>query len=315
MTCPFVGIDVGKDSLVVATEPACEVLSVRNDHGGHTRLLAWLQPIHPALIVLEASGGYEQALLDALWAAQLPVVRVNPHQVREFAKASGQLAKTDRIDAGLLARFGRVMELTPQAPPSPTRQRLAQLQARRQDLVGLRVAETNRSQQASDPLIQTSIARVRECLDAEVAAIEAEMEALIASCAELRSQAVVLASVPGLGASSVRLLLADLPELGQRSPKAIAALVGVAPVNHDSGRYRGQRRIKGGRPTVRTGLYMAVVAASMHNPVLRAFYGRLVAKGKPKRVALMATMRKLLVILNAMLRDGTPWQPPHWSSA
>ncbi len=310
-----IGIDVGKQRLVVAGEEQPAPQAFVNDRVGRARLVSWLQPIQPALIVLEASGGYEHALMDALWAADLPVVRVNPRQVREFARATGRLAKTDRIDAGMLARFGRVMDCRAQAPPRPARQRLARLQARRQDLIALRVAETNRAQQAREPAVQESIARVLALLDAELEALEAEMEALIAACAELRAQAALIQSMPGMGAHRARLLLAELPELGQLSPKALAALVGVAPCNHDSGQLRGQRKIKGGRATLRRGLYMAVVAASIHNPVLRAFYARLVAKGKPKRVALIATMRKLLVILNAMLRDGVPWQPPAWSTA
>jgi transposase len=311
----FVGIDVAKAELVVALRGQATTHTFANDLAGRRQLVAWLSPHTPQLCVLEASGGYETAVLEALWAAALPVVRVNAYQVRRFAQARGRLAKTDAIDAALLAEFGRVMELEAQQPPSPARQRLAVLQARRQELVRLRVAESNRRQQASDTLIQASIARVIALLEAEQAVLEAELDAVIERDPELRVQAQLLASVPGLGPGSVRLLLAGLPELGQASPKQIAALVGVAPFNHDSGRWRGQRRIGGGRAAVRAGLYMAVLAATQHNPVVRSYYQRLRARGKPAAVAVIACLRKLLVIANAIVRDGQPWQPPAWDSA
>lgn len=302
-----VGIDVGKDELVVAISGQVQTLA--NDRAGHARLVRRLQTIQPRLIVLEASGGYEQPILRELWSAALPVRRVNPRQARDFARSTGRLAKTDRIDAQLLATLGRALELTPQAPPSQARQDLAQLQARRQDLVALRVAELNRSKQATDARVQASIAAVIALLGQQVRQIEAEMDAVLAGCADLTAQAALLTTMPGIGQTSARLLLADLPELGHASPREIAALAGVAPINHDSGRLRGHRRIRGGRPQLRSGLYMAVLAATTHNPVLQPFYERLVAAGKPKPVALIATMRKLLIMLNAMLRDGCVWQP------
>jgi len=306
---PVVGIDVALEHLEVAVEGRPTTTQVRNDLDGRRRLVRQLQQLQPHLVVLEASGGYEQALMDALWAAQIPLARVNPRLVREFARASGRRAKTDALDAQVLVRFGRVMEVAAQAPPSPARRELAQLQARRDALVRLRVAEMNRRKQTPHPDIQTGIERVLACLVAEERAVEAAMDALLAADPELHQQAQILGSVPGIGPGNVRSLLGALPELGHASAKEVAALVGVAPFNHDSGRLRGQRAIGGGRAAVRHGLYMAVRSAKQHNPVIRSFYERLVAGGKPPRVAEVACIRKLVGILNAMLRDGTLWQP------
>ena len=306
---PVIGIDVALAHLDVAVEGQAGTFQVPNDVGGRRRLVRQVQQLQPHLIVLEASGGYEQALMDTLWAAQLPLARVNPRMVREFARASGRRAKTDALAAALLVRFGRVMAVAAQAPPSPARQELAQLQAHRTDLVQLRVAQMNRRQQTPHRQLQASIDRVIACLVAEERAVEAAMERLIAADPELCQQAQMLGSVPGIGVGNVRVLLGALPELGQASAKELAALVGVAPFNHDSGRKRGQRAIGGGRAAVRTSLYMAVRSAKRHNPVMRAFYEHLVAQGKPVRVAEVACMRKLVGILNAMLRDGTLWQP------
>lgn len=309
-TAPIVGIDVALASLEVAIEGQPATTQVANNLAGRATLVRHLQHQQPELVVLEASGGYEQGVMDSLWAASLPVVRVNPRQVRRFAQASGRWAKTDAIDAAVLVHFGRVMTLKAQTPPSPARRELAQLQARREDLVTMRVAEMNRLQQTSHPQVRTGIERVIACLTAEERALEVQMDALIAADAEVRQQARILRSVPGIGAGNVRLLLGGLPELGQASPKEVAALVGVAPFNHDSGRLRGKRAIGGGRAAVRHGLYMAVITAKRHNPVIRSFYERLVAGGKAKRVAEVACIRKLVGILNAMLRDDTLWQPP-----
>lgn len=312
---PMIGIDVAQATLEVAIEGQTTTQTVPNTLAGHRRLVRQFQQQPATLVVLEASGGYEQAFMDACWAAAIPIVRVNPRQVRDFAKASGQLAKTDAIDAQVLARFGRVMALEAQAPPRPEQRELAQLQARRTDLVRLRVAEQNRLQQTAHPAVQASIEQVIACLRAEEAALEAQMDAVITADPEFGQQAQLLRSVPGIGAGTVRVLLAGLPELGQASPKALAALVGVAPFNHDSGRKRGQRAIGGGRAAVRHGLYLAVWTAKQHNPVIRAFHERLVAGGKPTRVAEVACIRKLVGILNAMVRDGMCWQPREATTA
>lgn len=313
-TQPIVGIDVASASLAVALEGDALTTQVRNDLLGRRRLVQRLQRLQPQLVVLEASGGYEQALMEALWTAQLPVIRVNPRMVRDFARGLGRLAKTDAIDAQLLVQFGRLRALQAAAPPAPLRLELAQLQARRADLVSLRVAEMNRGKQTTNALVVASIERVIAGLAAEEQALEARMDELIAADAELCRQARLLRSVPGIGAGTVRLLLGALPELGQVSAKEIAALVGVAPVNHDSGRLRGKRAIQGGRAAVRSGLYMAVLSATRYNPVIRSFYARLAASGKAPRLALVACIRKLVVILNAMLRTATPWHAPAWST-
>lgn len=311
---PIVGIDVAKATLEVAVEGEPLTAQVSNDLVGRRRLIRQLQHHTPQLVVLEASGGYEQALLEACWQAALPVVRVNPRAVRDFARATGRLAKTDAIDARLLVRFGRLMALEAMAPADPVRQELAQLQARRTALVALRVAEQNRRQQSPHLVVQASLERVIAGLTDEIKRLDVAMDGLIATDAGLHQQAQLLRSVPGIGPGTVRVLLGMLPELGQVSSKAIAALVGVAPFNHDSGRLRGQRAIRGGRAAVRSALYMAVVTATRHNPVIRSFHARLVARGKAPRVAATACIRKLVVILNTMVRDGTPWQAPVWET-
>jgi transposase len=303
-----VGVDVGKDELVVAV--ADRVVTYANSPTGRRRLVTTLMQQSVRLVVLEASGGYERDLLRALWTADVPVRRVNPRQVRDFARASGRLAKTDTLDAVLLVHFGTVMQLRPQVMPSRQRQELADLQAYRQSLVAQRVANQNRLQQATDHRIRTSLEQVLAVIQEQIIAVEMEMDTVIANCPELQAQVTVLQSMPGIGRTTARLLVAAVPELGQASSREIAALVGVAPMNHDSGRYRGTRRIRGGRPQVRAGLYMAAVVASKHNPVLKPFAERLRAQGKPGLVVITAVMRKLLTMLNAMLRDGTPWHPP-----
>lgn len=303
-----VGVDVGKDELVVAV--ADRVVTYANSPTGRRRLVTTLMQQSVRLVVLEASGGYERDLLRALWTADIPVRRVNPRQVRDFARATGRLAKTDTLDAVLLVHFGTVMQLHPQIMPSQQRQELADLQAYRQSLVAQRVANQNRLQQATDQRIRTSLEQVLAVIQEQIIAVEMEMDTVIANCPELQAQVTVLQSMPGIGRTTARLLVAAVPELGQASSREIAALVGVAPMNHDSGRYRGTRRIRGGRPQVRAGLYMAAVVASKHNPVLKIFAERLRAQGKSGLVVITAVMRKLLTMLNAMLRDGTPWQPP-----
>ena len=303
-----VGVDVGKDELVVAM--ADNVVNYPNTAPGRRRLLKTLMQQSVRLVVLEASGGYERDLLRALWTADIPVRRVNPRQVRDFARASGRLAKTDTLDAVLLVHFGTVMELQPQSMPSQQRQELADLHAYRQGLVAQRVANQNRLQQAGDRRIRASLELLLAVIQEQIVVVETEMDTLIAICPELQAEMTVLQSIPGIGRTTARLLVAAVPELGQATPREIAALVGVAPMNHDSGRYRGTRRIRGGRPQVRAGLYMAAVVASKHNPVLSQFAERLRAQGKPGLVVITAVMRKLLTMANAMLRDGTPWQPP-----
>lgn len=304
----FVGIDVAKDTLEIAVHPSEEAWSVSYDVQRLADLVARLEALDPALVVLEATGGLERELLAELAVAGLPAVCVNPRQVRDFARASGQLAKTDRVDAHTLARFGAAMRPPLRELPDPERQVLADLVVRRRQLVEMVTAERNRLQQAPEHL-HREIQEHIEWMQERVEALNRELQERIDRHPTLRQQARLLQSVQGVGPVVACTLLAQLPELGTIDHKALAKLVGVAPLNRDSGKYRGQRSIWGGRASVRSCLYMATLSAVRWNPVLRTFYARLVAKGKCAKVALVACMHKLLTILNAIVRDGKPWQP------
>jgi transposase len=302
-----VGIDVAKATLDVAVLPSEPPWTAANTDAGVRRLVRQLQARHPTLVVLEATGGYERLVVAALAAAGLPVVIANPRQVRAFARAIGQLAKTDRLDATVLARFGAQVRPAPRPLPDRTTQALDALLTRRRQLITMRTAETNRLELA--PLaVQADLRRHLQWLARRLQALDATIAAHIAASPLWRAKDALLQSMPGVGPGLSRTLLADLPELGALSRRQIAALVGVAPMARDSGTARGVRRVTGGRAPVRTALYMAAVTAAQHNPPVRAFYQRLRAAGKPTMVALMACMRKLLTILNAMVRHGTPWQ-------
>jgi transposase len=307
-----IGIDVAKDELVIATRPSGDRWSVGNDEAGVHALAGRLHEMTPSLIVLEATGGYELLCVAALAAAGLPVVVVNPRQVRDFARATGQLAKTDRIDADILALFAeRVQpELRPLADEAT--HELETLLARRRQLLEMLQAERNRLGQVFGRGHRT----VRKSLKAHIAFLERQLHstetdlgALVRSTPAWRERDDLLQTVPGIGQIVSCTLVAELPELGQLSRRAIAKLVGIAPLSRDSGSFRGQRFIHGGRAPVRTALYMAALVGVRRNPTLRAFYQRLVAAGKPKKVALVACMRKLLTILNTMIRTRTPWNP------
>lgn len=305
-----VGIDISKDRLDVACLPeAVHALSAfDNDANGHTALIARLKEISPRLIVLEATGGYQRTLVAALAAASLPLVVVNPRQVRDFARALGVLAKTDAIDAMVLARFGE--KVNPQVRPLPDAESIAliDLLARRRQLVELRTAESNRLGQATAPRIKASIRAVLATLERQIKSIDDDLDDRIKKSPHWKEKEQLLTSVPGVGSITARTLLACLPELGSISRQAIAALVGVAPLNRDSGMMRGKRIIWSGRAVVRSVLYMAALVATRYNPVLKAHYAKLLAAGKAKKLALVACMRKLLVMLNAMLRTQTPWR-------
>lgn len=305
-----VGIDISKDRLDVACLPAAvrSAPAFDNDAKGHSALVTWLKEVAPHLIVLESTGGYQRALVAALAGAGLPVVVVNPRQVRDFARALGILAKTDAIDAGVLARFGERVNPAVRPLPDAASTALIDLLARRRQLVELRTAETNRLGQAASARIKASIRAVLATLDRQIASIDDDLDGLIKKSPVWKEKEDLLTSVPGIGALTARTLLACLPELGSISRQAIAALVGVAPINRDSGLMRGKRTTYGGRRAVRSALYMAALVAVRHNPVLRAHYLKLQAAGKAKKLALVACMRKLLVILNALLRTGTPWR-------
>jgi transposase len=304
----FVGIDVARDKLDLAVRPAGEQWQVANTEAGIAALVPQLRALSPTLIVLEATGGLEVPLLAALGSAELPAVAVNPRQVRDFAKAVGKLAKTDAIDAQVLAHFADAVRPAVRPLPDAATQALGALVTRRRQLVEMLTAEENRFKTATQAIrgdIQEHIAWLRTRLQG----VDKELSQAIRSSPLWREQEDVLRSVPGIGPVVSATLLADLPELGTLGRKQIAALVGLAPVNRDSGTLRGKRTIWGGRATVRAALYMGALVGSRCNPVLRAMYTRLVAIGKTKKVALTACMHKLLTILNAMLKHHTPWAP------
>ena len=302
----FVGIDVAKAQLDIAVRPSGEQWTATNDQAGISPLVARLQALRPTLVVLEATGGREVPLVAALAEAAVPVAVVNPRQVRDFARAIGQLAKTDALDAQVLARFAEVVRPTPRALPDAQAQELSALLTRRRQLVGMLTAERQRLDTAL-PAVRRPIQRHVAWLEQELADLDRTLRDAVHASPLWREQEDLLRSVPGIGPTTAYMLVADLPELGQLNRKAIAALVGVAPLNCESGTLRGRRLVWGGRARVRTALYMATLVATRHNPVIRAFYQRLCAAGKPKKVALVACMRKLLTILNAMLRHRTPW--------
>jgi transposase len=302
-----VGIDVSKASLEVAFGNDPAVHSFPNQPKGHRALARVLARRKPARIVLEATGGYEHQVLRHLADRQFPAIRVNPRQVRDFARAAGILAKTDALDARVLVRFGAAIE--PVHRPLPTQQedRLARLAARRVQILELRTAELNRRQQATDALIKRTIQAVIKVLDQQIALLEAESAQVIAEHQKLQRVYDILTSVPGVGPVTAAVLLGHMPELGSLSRQEAAALAGLAPYNDDSGSQRGERHIRGGRVSVRNALYMAALTAARCNPVIAEDFQRHTAAGKKPKVALTACMRKLLTILNALVRDDMLW--------
>jgi transposase len=310
MTPPeiYVGIDVAKDQLQVALRPGGEAWSVTNDQAGLRELVKRLAVSKPALIVLEATAGMEMPVAAALAAAGLPVVAVNPRQAREFARATGRLAKTDVIDAHVLAQFAEAVKPPLRPLPDAATQELNALVTRRHQLVEMLTAEKNRLAAAATKPVRAGIQEHIRWLERCLADIDRDLAETIRQTPVWREKDELFRSVQGVGPVLSTTLLAGLPELGALGRKEIAALVGVAPLNRDSGRFRGKRIVWGGRARVRGALYMATLVATRYNPVIRAFYQRLLAAGKPKKVALTACMRKLLTILNAMARHHTPWQ-------
>lgn len=305
----FIGIDVAKAQLDLAVRPSQEHWTIANDPAGIAALVPQLQARQPTLVVMEATGGLEIPVAAALAAAALPVAIVNPRQIRDFAKAVGQLAKTDALDAQLLARFAEVIRPPTRPVPEAQAQALAALLARRTQIVGMLVAEQQRlasTLPSVRPRVETHITWLR----AEQADLDRELRQTIRASPVWREKDDLLRSVPGIGPVLATTLIAELPELGQLNRKQIAALVGVAPLNCESGLLRGHRITWGGRARVRTALYMATLVAIRYNPVIRAFYEQLCAAGKVKKVALTASMHKLLLILNAVLRQRCPWQAP-----
>ena len=290
----------------VTLSPSAESWSVFDGPSGLKELVSWLREYGPALTVLEATGGYERAAAAALAHAGLPLVIVNPRQVRDFARSTGQLAKTDRIDAQVLALFAERVRPEPKALPDEDAQLLDALLTRRRQLIEMITAEKNRRGFAPAAL-KKSITKHITWLERQLSGVDGDIEQMIEKSPLWRAKEDLMRSVPGVGPVLSRTLVAELPELGTLGRKQIAALVGVAPLARDSGKLRGRRSVWGGRAGVRATLYRGALVAARHNPVIREFYERLIAAGKPRKVALTACMRKLITILNAMVRTQTPW--------
>lgn len=304
----FVGIDVSKATLDIAFWDSEVYWQLPNDAEGWQELVKRLQPLSSVLIVIEASGGLEQPVVAELYTEKLPVAIVNPTRVRNFARSTGQLAKTDKLDARIIAHFAQAVR--PQVRPlrTPEEDHLNALVTRRRQVVTILITEKNRKVTTHHSMQDRVMAHIA-WLKVELKELETEIEQFILQSVEWKEKADLLQSVPGIGPVTASTLLAELPELGSRNRQQIAALVGVAPLNKDSGKKRGKRRTFGGRASVRRTLYMASLAATRCNPVIRRFYERLLANGKEKKVALIACMRKLLVILNSMIRHRQSWQP------
>lgn len=311
----WVGIDVSKAHLDVFVHPQGQHWRTANSESGITQTMQALSTLKVALVVLEATGGLEQAITTALSQAGIAVVLSNPRRVRDFAKAIGKLAKTDRIDAQVLARYGEAVRPEVRALASAAAQELQALVLRRQQLVEMVSAERNRRSSARSERAQAQIDRHLEWLHEEIKNLDEPIQAQLNQSQQWQQQQGILQSVPGVGVVTASTLVALLPELGQLSRQQIAALVGVAPINCDSGKRRGKRFVMGGRSAVRGVLYMAALVATRFNPVIQAFYQRLLTRGKPKKLALVACMRKLLVILNAMLKHKQSWQPQRPAAA
>lgn len=309
----FVGIDVSNRWLDVATRPASHKRRFANDPAGISEIISWLGELEPSCVVMEATGGLEVPLAAALSAAGIGVAVINPRQARDFAKATGKLAKTDSIDAAMLAHFAEAVR--PEVRPLPDEQarHLSALVARRRQVIVMITAETNRLKRAAS-VVRGRIDAHIAFLESELADIDGQLAQAIKDTPVWREQDNLLRSVPGIGQATIVSLLSELPELGKLNRKQIAALAGVAPINKDSGTHRAKRSVWGGRRRLRSAIYMATLVATRHNPVIRAFYERLLDAGKPKKVALVACMRKLLTILNCMLRDGTSWDEHRFQS-
>jgi transposase len=304
----FVGIDVAKDELVVHILPTNQKLVEPNSKEGIKKLVAYFKEIEPQQVVLEATGGLERELLSNLVANGIPATAVNPRQARDLAKGLGELAKTDAVDARILAKFAQLQCFPTRPIPSCETQEMHDLVARKEQLIQMRTMETNRQHRAKQKATQKSIAKTIEFFDKQIADIDARIEQMIADNPDWSEKDKILKSVPGVGAKTSQVLISALPELGTLNRQEIAALVGVAPFCDDSGKRSGARHIKGGRANVRSALYMAAFNAIQRNETLKAFFDRLIAAGKKYKVALVAVMRKLISILNVMVRTKTCWK-------
>jgi transposase len=309
MDAIYIGIDVSKDRLDVHVRPGDEAFPVARNGAGIDELIARLGAHKPALIAVEATGGFETVVAAGLAGAGLPVAIVNPAQVRAFAQALGKRAKTDPIDAAVIAHFAEATKPQPRPLPDEMTQLLADLVSRRRQIVDMIAAESQRERRIVNKRMLKSIARVKKALEKELADINEQIDDQIRGSSVWMEKEELLKGVPGVGDVTARTLLAELPELGTLDRRAIAALAGLAPWTRQSGQWRGRSMIGGGRASVRTALYMAALSAARYNPPLAAFRQRLLAAGKPKKAALVAVARKLLTIINAMLRDKKKWQP------
>jgi transposase len=304
----FVGIDVSQDRLDVHVLPGGEAFAVSRDGKGLEELVGRLVQLAPQLVALEATGGFETIAAAALAGAGLPLAVINPAQIRHFARAVGQQAKTDPIDAAVIARFAEAVKPEPRPVPNEEARLLAELVSRRRQIIEMLVAERHRERRVHSPRVRKSLLRHIKALEKELTEVDADIDMLVRGSPAWREKEDLLASVPGIGKTLARTLLAELPELGQMDRRRIASLAGLAPFTRQSGRWKGQSMIAGGRPAARSALFMGALVASRCNPVLKLFHQRLIAAGKPKMRALIAVARKLLTILNAIIRDQRAWQ-------
>lgn len=309
MDATVIGIDVAKDRLDVCVRPSGESFVVARNGAGIEDLAERLKKLEPRVVAIEATGGFETVVAGGLAAAGVPLLIVNPAQVRAFAHALGKRAKTDPIDAAVIAHFVEATKAQPRPLPDETTRLLADLVTRRRQIIDMMIAEGQRDRRLANKRLKSSIARLRKALEKELAEIDSELDDHVRGSPAWAAKEDLLASVPGVGPIIARTLIGELPELGSLDRRKIAALVGLAPWTRQSGQWRGKSFIGGGRKTVRTALFMAAMVAARHNPVLKTFRDKLVAAGKPKLVALIAVARKLLTILNAIVRDNRPWQP------
>ena len=305
----YVGIDVSKDRLDVHVLPSGQAFAVARDGKGLSELIEQLGSVRPQLIAVEATGGFETIVAAAIAGAHLPLAVVNPAQVRHFAQAVGKRAKTDPIDAAVIARFAEAVKPEPRELPNEAARLLSELVGRRAQVIEMLVAERQRERRASAVRVRKSLARHIAALEKELPEIDRDIDTMVRGSPVWRETEDLLISFPGVANTIARSVMADVPELGRLTRREIASLVGVAPFTRQSGRWKGKSMIAGGRPFARSAIFMAALSASRCNPVLREFYNRLLARGKPKMVALIAVARKLLTILNAMIRDKTKWQP------
>jgi transposase len=304
----FVGIDVAQDRLDVHLRPGGEAFAVARDSEGIEALVARLRELAPTLVVMEATGGMETIVAAALAAAELPLAVINPRLIRDFARSKGRLAKTDRLDAAVIAHYGEAMKPPIRPVPSPQAQMLGEQVARRRQLIEMMTAERNRRRQLTAKRLIKGVDRILAALQAQLSELERDIGDSVRGTPAWREKEDLLTSVPGIGEKIARTLIAELPELGSLGRRQVAALVGVAPFNRDSGKWRGRRSIAGGRAVVRSALYMSILVSIRRKLPLAAVYQRLRAAGKPAKVAIVACMRKLITILNAILRDNKPWQ-------